>query len=169
VTIKFLHCLTAGLLITLAMCGVANAQRQRPKGQTIYAAKLDPRKIVGYLGHSLGEIITIEGVTADETYTRKKADTGHLLLRVQAVNGKRLKREVVMYVSVFEAVSIKDRSPGIKFKYIGYETGEFSGTPEKAFEYVPRVATTGYSFTTSFMVLRDETETHNNSLQNREW
>ena len=45
---------------------------------------------------------------------------------------------------------------GNKFKYIGYETGGFTGVPEKTFDYMPAIATTGYYFTTDFVAVRDE-------------
>jgi hypothetical protein len=46
---------------------------------------------------------------------------------------------------------------GARFKFVGYETGGFSGTPEEALVYIPRTATSGYYFTTSLVILRDDT------------
>jgi len=45
---------------------------------------------------------------------------------------------------------------GARFKFVGYETGGFSGTPEEAFLYIPRTATSGYYFTTSLVIVRDD-------------
>ncbi|SRR5260370_1176676 len=148
----------AGLLMIIGVCWLANAQDQRARRpiKPIHVSTLNRNKVIGSLQRALGEVINIEGLVADENYTRKKADTGELLLRVQAVNGKRLKREVILPFSPFPGADLKNPSVGSKFKYIGYETGGFSGTPEKAFDYLPRAATTGYYFRSSFVVLRDE-------------
>ena len=155
---KLLLSLTTGLLLTVAMYSIANAQNQRAKShmKSIHVSELNLNKVIGYLGHPLGEIVTIEGIAADGNDTRQKADTGELLLRVQGVNGKPLKREVILHFFPFQGVPIKNPSVGAKFRYIGYETGGFSGVPEKAFDYVPQAATTGHYFSTSFVVLRDE-------------
>ncbi len=112
--------------------------------------------MIGSLGRPLGEVVSIEGIAADEDYTRRKADAGEILLRVLAVNGKSLKREVVLNFHPYEGAEMKNPSAGMRFKYFGYETGGFSGIPEAAFVYVPRVPTSGHYFTTSFVILRDD-------------
>lgn len=149
---------SATLLIVCATCWVANAQEQQARRQrgAISASSLNSEKVIGSLGRSLGEVVTVEGLVADENYTRRKAESGELLLRVQAVNGKMLRREVLFPFSSFPSANIRNPPAGTKFKYTGYETGGFTGIPEKAFNYVPRVSTTGYSFSTSFVVLRDK-------------
>ena len=157
-TSKLSLSLTTGLLITVASGLIADAQSQRAKTRvrSIHVSQLN--KVIGYLGHPLGEVITIEGITVDENYTKRKSDSGQLLLRVEDVNGKRLKNEVILHFSPFENVTIRNPSARAKFKYIGYETGGFNGIPERAFDYVPQAGTAGYAFSTSFVVLRDESE-----------
>jgi len=112
--------------------------------------------VIGSLDRPLGEVVTIEGIVADETYTKRKQDAGEILLRVQAVNGKALKREAIFPFHHYEGTQMKRPSAGMRFKYLGYETGGFSGLPEAAFVYIPRVATSGHYFTTSFVILRDD-------------
>jgi hypothetical protein len=131
-------------------------KRTVTNAESIHLSRLNSSKVIGFLGHPLGEVITIEGIAADEEYTRRKADTGETLLRVQAVNGKSLKREAIFHFDPVQGADIKKPSAGIRFKYIGYETGGFSGLPEKAFDFIPRVQTKEYSFTTSFVILRDD-------------
>jgi hypothetical protein len=104
----------------------------------------------------LGEVVTVEGTAVDDTYTRRKEDAGKILLRIQSVNGKRLKSEAVLHFVAYDGEESKKPSVGTKFKYIGFETGGFSGMPESAFVYIPRVPTSGYYFTTSFVILRDD-------------
>ena len=45
---------------------------------------------------------------------------------------------------------------GRSFKYVGYETGGFTGVPQEAFKFVPAVATTSHRFNHSFQVLQEE-------------
>ena len=143
--------------MSITTCRTTLGQR-RPKSDTesIHASKLNRSKVIGSLGYALGEVVIIEGVIADDSYTRRKADAGKLLLRVQAVNGKPLKEEALFDFSPFVGADIRNPAVGARFKYTGYETGGFSGIPEQAFDYVPRVPTTGYYFSTSFVILRDE-------------
>jgi hypothetical protein len=121
--------------------------------EPITYADLTTRPVFGRLGRPLGEIITIEGVFTDGTFTRMKADDGWILLRVQVVNGIRLKQE-----QVFQYEQARKNSPaaGAAFKFIGYETGGFTGEPAGTFKYTGPFPTTGYGFTTKFIVLRDE-------------
>jgi hypothetical protein len=131
-------------------------QRTDTNSDSIHISTLNLSKVIGYLGYALGEVVIIEGVVADENYTKRKDDAGKLLLRVQIVNGKPLKDEAIFDFSPFLGADVKKPLVGARFKYTGYETGGFSGIPEKAFDYVPQVATTGYYFSTSFVILRDE-------------
>ena len=121
--------------------------------EPITYADLTTRPVHGRLGHALGEIVTVEGVFADGTFTRAKMDDGWMLVRVRVVNGKRLKDEQIFQ---YEKSAKGSPAVGSEFKFIGYETGGFTGTPDGVFKYTPPFATTGYGFTTSFMFLRDE-------------
>ena len=133
-------------------------QGAQPKKQVraISVSDLTEQPVVGWLGHPLGKIVTIEGLIADEDYRKMKVDLGHILLRVQTVNGKPLKEEEIFHFEPFRWAEVEKPKVGAKFKYTGYETGSFTGVPAEAFKYVPPVATTGYGFTTSFVILRDE-------------
>lgn len=157
-TSKLLLHLIVSLLTAGATWSVAAAQdqRTRPNTKPIHVSRLNSSNVIGSLGRPLGEVVTIEGIAADENYTRRKADTGEILLRVQAVNGKALKREAILACHHYRGAEMKKPSAGMKFKYVGYETGGFSGIPEAAFVYVPRAPTSGYYFTTSFVILRDD-------------
>ncbi|MGI8554792.1 MAG: hypothetical protein ACR2LT_00315 [Pyrinomonadaceae bacterium] len=146
-----------GSLVSVMTCQKAIGQkRTKKKTGFISISDLNNRKVIGLLGYALGETVVIEGVVADENYRRRKADVGELLLRVQSVNGKQLKDEIIFQFRLFSGADIKNPAAGAGFKYTGYETGGFSGTPEKAFDFVPRMPTAGFYFATSFVVLRDE-------------
>lgn len=133
-----------------------SADKQMHPVGPISVSELSRRAVVGRLGHSLGEIVTIEGTIADGSYTRAKADAGEILLRVHIVNGKRIEDEQVFHFQLASGASISSPMVGSKFKYLGYETGSFTGIPGDAFQYIPMRATTGYGFTTSFLLVRDE-------------
>jgi hypothetical protein len=134
----------------------ASADDRPRRIEPIPVSELARRPVLGRLGHSLGGIVTIEGTVADGSFTRAKADEGETLLRVRIVNGKRLKDEQVFPFRPSPWAKVSRPKVGSKFKYIGYETGGYTGIPADAFKYIPKVATTGYGFTTSFVVLRDE-------------
>lgn len=138
-------------IVILFPLAVASADKA-PK--SIGISELSKLQVIGWLGQPLGRIVTIEGVVVDGSYTRCKADEGQSLLRVQVVDGKQLPKEQVFHFDPFLA-ELEKPTVGSKFKYIGYETGGFTGVPAKAFDHVPAIATTGYYFTTHFVVLRD--------------
>jgi len=135
---------------------VIRADEAPKQAKSITVSELSKLQVIGALGQALGKIIVIEGVAADEYYRKMKADGGHTLLRVQSVDGKKLQEEQVFHFLAFPSADIEKPKVGSKFKYIGYETGAFTGVPAKAFDYTLPVATTGYGFTTDFVVVRDE-------------
>jgi len=135
--------------------GMSIADKPPEKKKSITVAELREMKVVGSLDHSFGEIVTIEGVAAGEDYRRSKGDLGHTLLRIQSVNGKKLTEEWVFHFSPFSD-DVKKPKVGSRFKYVGYETGGFTGLPTKAFEIIGLIDLPGYAFTTTFVILRDE-------------
>lgn len=154
---KLFIVLIEGSLIAIITCEPAIAQKRRSaSGGSIPISELNRSKVIGSLGYALGEIVVIEGIIADENYTKRKEDDGELLLSVQTVNGKPFKNQIIFHFRTFLSAEVKKPLVGARFKYSGYETGGFTGVPEKVFGYVPLVATTGYYFSTSFVVLRDE-------------
>ncbi len=146
----------AGLLIAwLVPVYAAQGQRRRAANGPVNVNELNRRKVIGTLGLELGTIVTIEGIVADESYRRERSDVGETLLRVQSVNGNRLKHEVVFPFMKHEIGSVATPTVGARFKFTGYETGGFVGEPNGVFDYVPRFAATSYHFRTSFYVLKD--------------
>jgi hypothetical protein len=137
------------------LCPTATTVADKPPEpvRPITLAELSERQILGSLGHPLGTLLTVEGVVADGTYTKLKYDAGHTLLRVQVVEGKELKDEVVFHFDAF-LDWVEKPKVGSRFKYFGYETGGFIGVPAKSFDgigpAVPR-----FGFVTKFAVLRE--------------
>jgi len=104
----------------------------------------------GILGTGFGEITEITGTIVD---TGSKADSGKKMLQVQSVAGQKLETPVIIELRVFSFTDIKIPSRGT-VQLRGYETGGFRGIPDEAFKDIPRVATTGYHFNSSFQVTK---------------
>jgi hypothetical protein len=141
------------LTLLVSLRGICAWADEKP----IRAGELNTRGVLGDLGHPLGTVVTVEGVVADENYRMRKEDGGETLLRIQKVNGKALKNEVVFRFRCFRFVEVKKPAAGSKFRYVGYETGEYTGIPPEALKAARVVVQTkGYAFETSFLVLRAE-------------
>ena len=116
---------------------------------------LNKVNIIGALNIPIGEIVTIEGVIIDDTYTKAKSDLGKVLLKVQSINGKKLEEEIIIQINIFVWSNINEPEVNDYKKYIGYETGEMRGIPYKAFDYMPQVTTEEFHFTTYFQVCKE--------------
>jgi hypothetical protein len=159
-TIRRIHAgiLTAVTTAALLGCvGMTSADKRVEPEKSISLSDLQNRPVIGALDYPLGTIVTIEGVVADGSYTKLKADDGKTLLRVQMVNGKELASESVFH---FDSLLYRFQAPqvGTRFKFAGYESGGFTGIPNKAFDYVGLLQSTSYYFSTWFVILRDETK-----------
>lgn len=133
---------------------VGRAEKAPEPAKSISVAELNQLQVIGWLGQPLGKIVTVEGVVADETFVRSKAQAGRTLLLIQTADGNVLPERVVF--SFDRAVrQIEEPKAGSRFKYVGYETGGFTGAPPGIFEFTGPYCTTGYGFSTEFVVLRD--------------
>lgn len=146
----------AACVAAAADAPAAGGSPVQPAPAPIQAIELSERPVIGDLGHPLGKIVTIEGVVADGDFTRKKADVGGTLLRIQSVDGKPLQSEVIYHFAPSSLVKIAKPTVGSRFKYRGYETGEFSGSPAGEFQFTGPYATTSFHFSMRFEVLKDE-------------
>jgi hypothetical protein len=81
-----------------------------------------------------------------------------MMLCVRAVDREKLAEERVLHYSVYPQFesSVDKPTVGSKFKYIGFESGEFGGAIGSSFDWIPIVAAPEYSFGTYFVILRDE-------------
>jgi hypothetical protein len=149
------------LLTTLNMCwlngqiiqAIATPQTQR-EGDAITVSDLEQKSLLGYLGQPLGKIITITGVVRQERSGAKSSPRD--VLSVEVVNDRLLPQPVLIEFNLFVTAQVAKPALGRPFKYVGYETGGFSGVPAEAFKYVPAVSTTSHHFHTFFQVLHEE-------------
>lgn len=114
--------------------------------------QLSQSGLTGSLGHGLGQLVTVEGQILDTT--DMKDDEGKIRLRIDKVDGKALGKPVVLPLEFFSFSAPPRPKAGDKVKYIGYETGAFTGIPGKAFEHIPRVASQDYHFALAFQVCK---------------
>lgn len=122
----------------------------------ITLSELNKSRIIGCLGRPLGSVVTIEGIVVDDYYRKMKSDEGETLLKVQKVDGKALSGEIIIPLRQEPSESVKKPLPGYHFRFLGYETGSFTGMPEEVFRYIPQAATEGFQFRTYFLVVRVE-------------
>jgi hypothetical protein len=133
---------------------VSRAEKAPEQAKSVNVAELNQMQVIGWLGQPLGKTVTVEGVVADETFVRWKAQAGRTLLLIQAADGNVLPERVVFCFD--RAVrEIEEPKAGSRFKYVGYETGGFTGAPPGLFDYTGPYCTTSYGFTTEFVILRD--------------
>lgn len=100
----------------------------------------------------LGQVVEIEGQVIDGSTTKMRQYEGVQLLEVRSVGGKKLeapKRLRFHWHSLAKSADLKGQ-----VKLAGYESGEYTGIPDKAFDYVPRAASTGFQFESHFILLK---------------
>jgi hypothetical protein len=127
-----------GLVVAAASsCFAAFAWDETPakspaEGKPISVASLENQLPVGHLGVPLGTVVRVTGEAFSGDTTRRKADMGKTLLRIDKVNGKLLAKPVV-FAFLRAPASVKKPIPGEKVDYYAHEYGEFDGvvTPPK--------------------------------------
>ncbi len=144
----------AHMRILIAIFFLFLSAGQAVAGESVTLSQINNSGVMGSLGVRLGTIVTVEGVIVKND-SQQKADSGEpFFLSIEKVNGALLKRPVKYpFRTANQWVKLEEPKVGYKFKYIGYETGGFAGSPEGEFKYVPPYQATGYYFDTSFLVL----------------
>jgi hypothetical protein len=130
----------------------------KKSSEPISLEEIRERGISGELGPRLGAIVEVAGEFVANTQRTKATSAEKFMLSITSVKGHRLNAPVQypLSKSPFIKPEFKLRVPpkiGDKFRFIGYETGSFTGSPEGEFDYVEPYATTDYFFDTSFEVI----------------
>jgi hypothetical protein len=89
---------------------------------------------IGYLGHPLGTVVRVKGATVDGDTLRSKYYAGAILLRVEEVNGKKLKKPVDFRFP--HDPDTKKPKPEQRFDYYVHEQGSFHGGVKKPKELI---------------------------------
>jgi hypothetical protein len=113
------------------------------------------RGVAGRLGPRLGTIVEVTG-TVVENESNAKADVSEpFFLRIEQVNGKPLQTPQLFSSSAMQLIrNIPSLQVGDQFTCVGYERGEFRGSPDGEFEYAQPYATQGFFFWIEFVVLK---------------
>lgn len=111
---------------------------------------LNKLKVIGKLGKSLGELITIEGqVIAEDRKTSSKLHWGKLMVKIDKINNENIK-PVILEMRYRPSME-KDKWPIGKIHCLGYESGEFSGNPKEVYY----LTGSPFCFRTHFIALQD--------------
>jgi hypothetical protein len=112
---------------------------------------------IGELGQPLGKITTISGVVR-QAALRAKASEKDLVLSIETVNNRPLPKPITIPFQIFTTAKVAQPFLGQTFRYVGYETGGFTGVPAEAFKWVPAVATTNHRFEAFYQILHEDLE-----------
>jgi hypothetical protein len=99
---------------------------KKPEPATIHVMTFHDAKIIGYLGEPLGTIVRVGGVSVDGTTLRLKGYDGETILRINTVNGKKLK-DPIDFKFPYNEKSIAKPPFGKRFDYVVHEWGAFDG------------------------------------------
>jgi len=112
-------------------------------------------QIIGRLYKPVGTMLKLEGNIIYGENTNKKGGEAEILLKINSIDGVMQSKIIIIPLKYFSWTNVKKPKDGDFKKYIGYESGELMGIPEKAFKYMPRVATKDYHFGTYFQVCKE--------------
>jgi hypothetical protein len=110
---------------------------------------------IGALGQPLGKVTTISGVIR-QAALGAKASKLDLVLSIEAVNNRPLPKPVTMPFQIFETAKVVQPFLGQTFRYVGYETGGFTGVPAEAFNWVLAVSSREYHFAAFYEILHED-------------
>lgn len=100
--------------------------KPRMEVKPVTVASLEGQIPVGYLGVPLGTVVRVTGEVLDGSTSGARANLGKTLLRIVAVNGKKLAKPVV-FEFLRAANDVKKPEPGEQIDYYVHEYGEFDG------------------------------------------
>jgi hypothetical protein len=144
-----------GLVLTLWLIapGLVRAGEDEGPKTVLRVEQIDGRlALIGRLGRELGTIMTLEAEVIDGSIFRAKDLHGVTLLKVVSLGGTSKLREPV-YLRFWWYDGRDTSAMKGRITITGFETGAFTGLPAEAFAHIPRVATEGFHFETSFVLL----------------
>ena len=103
----------------------------------------------------MGTIVEVAGVVV-ENKSNTKADVSEpFFLCIDTVDGRPLQPRALFSSSEMQLIRHKPSlKVGDRFHCVGYERGEFRGSPPGEFDYVLPYASQGFSFHVDFTVLK---------------
>jgi hypothetical protein len=126
-------------------------------------------RVIGHLGHPLGTIVRVAGVSVDGGTTRRRVDVGKTLLRITTVNGTKLKQPFT-FPFARAAKGVTKPEPGERFDYYVHEWGAFDGTvhvPESLGIDRPMIANDGFHYRPQITIHKANPVASRSTLQQR--
>jgi hypothetical protein len=148
----------APICFVLAFMCVASARQTTQSEPPVTLEEIARRGIIGPLGAPLGTVVLIEGEVVPNTSRAKIDASVPLFLHITVVDGKALAEPIqYRFTQADDQVNVKRPKVGDKFRYRGYETGEFTGTPTSELNRTLN-ATTEFHFATRFAIIEAKSE-----------
>ena len=118
-------------------------------------AVIRARGIMGELGVPLGTVVKAHAVVVSGDALNKKAAAGELFLRLDVVNGQRLKRPALLELTLHDLAKEKliPPSPKEAITVTGWETGGYEGIVPHEFDYVAGYSGVAFNFQTHFVAV----------------
>lgn len=111
--------------------------------------------VIGRLGRPLGTVCRLEGDFFDGDALGEKPFAGVVLLRVARVDGAALERAVLLPFRPLQRGILSPPPLEGPFDLWAYETGAYTGVPTAAWQHLPPMTTTDFSFQTSVVVFKE--------------
>lgn len=151
---KYFLCLG---MVFLLFCNSSSAEEKKAEKKLapITILEIVERGVQGHLGTKLGDVVEISGVVIENKSRAKAYVSEPYFFMITSTNKNKLKRPVTFSNSDFH-VTFKEkrkRRIGEKFRCVGYESGEFRGTPPEAMKklYDMPFTSLGYHFNSKFL------------------
>lgn len=142
--------------IVIALLAVS-ALIQAAEKEKIGIEEFDGNKVlIGKLGKPFGTVVrvTCRDFVPTVDQRRTKGEWWKELVEITAIEGKQLEPPIPIKWSVFMTGSVAKPAAGETLEVLGYESGQFEGTPPEVFEHVPPVADVGFHFASHFVALK---------------
>jgi hypothetical protein len=110
--------------------------------------------IIGFLGHPLGTIVTVQCTGAPTPLQQTKDDNWTRAVVILSVNEEQLTTPVTMELRSFPWAKVDVPKPKEVVTIVGYETGGYKGIPGKVFAFIPATQTKEYQFETAFQAVK---------------
>jgi hypothetical protein len=142
--------------IVIALLAVSVLSQAAEKEKVGIEEFKDKKVLTGKLGEPFGKIVrvTCRGYLPTEDDKRSKGEGWKDLVEIFVIENQLLEVPVRIEWSTFKIGTVAKPAAGETLEVLGYESGQFEGTPSGAFQHVPSVADKGFGFVSTFVALK---------------
>ncbi len=151
---SYINCLCVLSALCVSFPQPPDKQKENAKKRIpVYTDSLHTtHELIGPLGKPLGEVLTVTGTVRQEEDTHQRL----IYLEVTELNGVPLKKPVKMNAHPWQwGSNIKELKPGQQMTVRAYQDGGMTGHPHQAMLETGPIQTTGYTFSTWLVVLKE--------------